>query len=57
MEQPEGGDPTWEPWENLLLDCCLEAKERGQSCSESHPAQEEARKLKAEAEVQRAQVG
>ena len=45
---------TWEPWDNLLLECCLEAKERGEACPESHPAQEEALKLKAETMAQRA---
>ena len=40
---------TWEPWENLLLECCLEAKEKDEPCSNHHPAQEEALKLKAAA--------
>ena len=36
---------TWEPWENLLLDCCLSAEERGEKCSTSHPHQVEAKEL------------
>ena len=24
---------TWEPWENLQLECCLEAKEKGEKCA------------------------
>ena len=40
---------TWEPWENLLLDCCLEAKEQGRECSVVHEHQVEAKKLEADA--------
>ena len=40
---------AWEPWENLLLDCCLEAKEKGQECSVLHEHQVEAKRLEVEA--------
>ena len=40
---------TWEPWENLLLDCCLEDKEQGRECSVVHEHQVEAKKLEADA--------
>jgi hypothetical protein len=39
---------TWEPWENLLLDCCLEAREKGIERSTVHEHQVEAKKLEAE---------
>ena len=38
---------TWEPWEHLLLDCCLEAKAAGRECTQTHEAQKEALQLKA----------
>ena len=40
---------TWEPWGNLLLECCLEAREKGTDCSTVHEHQLEAKKLEAEA--------
>ena len=40
---------TWEPWDNLLLDCCLEAREKGEECSIQHEHQVEAKKLQAAA--------
>lgn len=40
---------TWEPWENLLLDCCLVAREKGIECSTVHEHQVEAKKLEADA--------
>jgi hypothetical protein len=40
---------TWEPWDNLLLDCCLEAWEKGEECSIQHEHQVEAKKLQAAA--------
>ena len=38
---------TWEPWENLLLDCCVEAKAEGKDCNIAHEHLTKARELEA----------